>query len=258
MWKPLLCTLLLTPALAHAADRCQFDAPRNAALDLSGVRTLVIELGHHTLHLNGTPTATAQVRGRACASSKERLAALQFTQRREGDRLILATERTASRDWTITLFGASSYAYLDLQVDVPANLPVELDIGSGDAHVANVGQLAVEVGSGDLQVTGVRGRFDAQVGSGDIKADDVGETHVKSIGSGDFSANRVRGNIWIDSIGSGDADLRAIGGNVDVKSIGSGDLSVNGVAHDLHVVRVGSGEIAQRSVAGRVDIPKDD
>lgn len=256
MWKQLSCALLLTPSLANAADRCAFEAPRNAALDLTGVRTLVIGLGPYDLHLNGTPSTTAQVRGHACASSRAGLDALQVTQHREGDRLILGTE-PASTHWTINLFGASSYANLDLQVDVPATLPVELNIGSGDADVANVVQLGASVGSGNLRVKGVRGHFDIDVGSGDIKADDVGETHVKAIGSGDFSVNRVRGDIRIDSIGSGDADLRAIGGSVDVKSVGSGDLSVNGVAHDLHVAHVGSGDVDHMAVAGRVDIPKE-
>jgi hypothetical protein len=256
MWKLLAATLLLVSPLAHA-DQCKFQAPRNAALDLTGVHTLVIDLGHHTLHLNGTATNAAQFHGRACASSQDRLGALQLTQRREGDRLILTAENDSS-SWTINFFGASNYAYLDLQVDVPVSLAVELNVGSGDAHVANVAQLAASVGSGDLQVNGVRNRFDAQVHSGDIKANDVGETHVASIGSGDFTVNRVRGDIWIGSIGSGDADLRAIGGNVDVKSIGSGDLRVNGVAHDLHVARLGSGEVSHDSVIGRVDIPHQD
>jgi hypothetical protein len=260
MWKTLIYAALLstpllaTPVLAHAADECLFQAPRNAALDLAGVHTLVIELGRHDLHLGGTPGNTAQLRGRACASSKDRLDALQVTQRREGDRLILSARHDSS-GLTISLFG--SYAYLDLQVDVPATLAVEVNVGSGDALVANVAQLTAIVGSGDLQANSVRGRFDARVGSGDIKAEDVGETHVAVIGSGDFSANRVRGNIRIDSIGSGQADLRAIGGDVDVQTIGSGDLRVNGVARDLHVIHVGSGEVSHASVAGRVDIPNE-
>jgi DUF4097 and DUF4098 domain-containing protein YvlB len=256
MWKLVTFSLLLAPTLAHA-DECRFQAPRDAALDLTGVHTLVVNLGQHNLHLNGTPASTGQVHGRACASAKDRLDDLRLTQHREGDRLILTAENTSS-NWNINLFGASHYAYMELQVDVPATLAVELNVGSGDAQVANVAQLDARVGSGDLQAKGVRGHFDAHVGSGDIKADDVGETHVASIGSGDFTVNRVRGDISIGSIGSGDADLRAIGGNVDVKSVGSGSLHVDGVAHDLHVARVGSGEVEHKSVAGRVDVPKDD
>ncbi len=257
MWKLLICAVLLTPSFAYAADECKFQAPRNAALDLTSVHTLIIDIGQHNLNLKGAAASTAQVHGRACASSQDRLATLQVTQRRDGDRLLLTAVNTSS-SWNVSLFGVSRYAYLDLQVNVPADLAVELDVGSGDAHVADVAQLAASVGSGDLHVNGVRNRFDAHVGSGDITAENVGETHVASIGSGDFTVNRVRGDIWIGSIGSGDADLRAIGGTVDVKSIGSGDLRVKSVAHDLHVARLGSGDISHDSVAGRVDIPKDD
>lgn len=69
MWKLLTCAMLLAPAFAHAADQCRFQAPRNAALDLNGVHSVVIELGHHTLHLNGTANGLSQIHGRACAST---------------------------------------------------------------------------------------------------------------------------------------------------------------------------------------------
>jgi DUF4097 and DUF4098 domain-containing protein YvlB len=257
MWKLLTCALLLTPSLAHAADECKFQAPRNAALNLAGVRTLVIGLGQHTLHLNGTPGSTAQLSGRACASSQDRLNELRVTQRREGDRLILTAESVSS-NWSFSLFGASHYAYLDLHVNVPANLPVELAVGSGDADVVGVARLSGHTGSGDLHVHGISGRFDAQVGSGDIEANGVGEIHVASVGSGDFKASDVHGDVQIGSIGSGSADLTKVGGNVVVDTIGSGDLSVDGVAHDLHVRKVGSGDVSHNAVAGRVDIPRED
>lgn len=257
MWKLLACTLLVTPSLAHAADACKFEAPRNATLDFTGVHTLVIELHQHNLHLNGGPTPAGQIHGRACASSQDRLNALQIVQHREGDRLIVNAQ-DGNRSWSgISLFG-DHYDYLDLQVDIPANVAVELNVGSGDANVKNIAELAAHVGSGDLQVNGVHGRFGAHVGSGDIKAEDVGETHVDAVGSGDFTVNRVRGDVRVGSVGSGDVDLRAVGGSVDVGSIGSGELRVNGVAHDLHVASVGSGDISHSAVAGKVDIPKQD
>jgi DUF4097 and DUF4098 domain-containing protein YvlB len=257
MLKILTCALLLAPLAAHA-NECRFQAPRNATFDLAGVHTLVVEVGHHDLHLKGSPgTTSVQFHGRACASSQERLAGLQFSQRREGDRLILSADDQHGAD-RLVFFGFSSYAYLDMQVDVPAGLDVEVDVGSGDAHVANVASLKSDVGSGDLDVNGVRGRFETEVHSGDVRAEDVGETRVTSVGSGDFTVNRVRGNISIGSIGSGDVNLRAIGGSVDFGSVGSGDLRVNGVARDLRVARVGSGDVVHAAVAGKVDIPKDD
>ena len=257
MLKLLTCALLLTPALAHAADGCKYQAPRNAALDLTGIHTLVVDIGSHNLHLNGTPGFTGQLSGRACASSQDRLNELRVTQRREGDRLILTAESNSS-NWSMSLFGLSRYAYMDLHVDVPANLPVELAVGSGDADVVGIARLSSRTGSGDLHVHGISGRFDAQVGSGDIEADGIGEIHVASIGSGDFRATGVRNDVQIGSIGSGSADLIKVGGNVIVDSIGSGDLSVDGVAHDLHVGKVGSGDVSHNGVAGHVDIPRED
>ena len=275
MQKFLICALLLTPTLAHA-EECRYSAPRNAALDLNGVHTVVVELGRHDLHLNGTTATTAKLGGRACASSPERLAGLQVKQRREGDRLILSAEGDEGTN-NFSFFGFSRYAYLDLQVDVPASLPVEVEVGSGDAWVKNVAQLKASVGSGDIDVAGVRGRFDGKVGSGDVKASDVGETHVGSVGSGDFTveqvrgdvsvgsvgsgdftAERVQGNVAINSVGSGDATARTVSGSVNVGSIGSGDLHVDGVAHDLHVASVGSGDVEHSHVTGKVDIPKQD
>ncbi|HTA64789.1 MAG TPA: DUF4097 family beta strand repeat-containing protein [Xanthomonadaceae bacterium] len=275
MWKLLTCALLLTPALAHA-DECRFEAPRNATLDLAGVRTLVIEVHQHNIHLNGSATATGQVHGRACASSQSLLAGLQMTQHREGDRLIVEAKDDNQPFHGISFFG-NHYDYLDLNINVPASLAVEFDVGSGDAWANNVAQLGASVGSGDLDVTGVHGRFEAKVNSGDIKARDVGDTHVSSVGSGDFTvdqvhgsvavgsvgsgdftAEHVQGNVSVNSVGSGDATARTVGGNVDVGTIGSGDLRVNGVGHDLHVASVGSGDIQQAGVSGKVNIPKQD
>ena len=256
MWKLLACSLLLTPALAHAADECKFQSPRNGTLDLAGVRTIQIDIGRHNLHLVGSQSGNVKIAGRACASSASMLAALRFTQRREGDRLILTAINNDSK--TRNIFSMFDYAYLDLRVDVPNNLPIELGVGSGDADVVGVSQLKSSTGSGDLHVHGVNGRFDASVGSGDVDAADVGEIHVGAIGSGDFKADRVRGDVRIASIGSGDATLRTIGGSVDVGTVGSGGLSVDGVSHDLHVHSVGSGDVEHKGVAGRVDVPKDD
>ena len=247
--------LHLLPALA-TADECKFQKPLSGSLNLAGVRTLVIQLGRHDLHLNGVAGTGGQIHGRSCASSQERLASLQLTQRRDGDRLIISTEHDP-QDWSINLFG-SNYAFLDLQLDVPQGLAVDLSVGSGDADVTGIERLDSEVGSGDLHAHGIRGSFAASVGSGDIVAEDIGEIHVGSIGSGDFTARNVRRDVEIGSIGSGDAGLRNVDGNVIVGSIGSGDLDIDDVAHDLRVRSIGSGDISHHGVAGRVDVPSED
>ena len=163
---------------------------------------------------------------------------------------------------------------LRLSATLPDNLPVRLQVGSGDAWVNGTASLDANVGSGDLDIKRVRGQVSAKVGSGDVEIADVGSLHVPSIGSGDVSAGNVRGDVEvgsigsgdfsldraggsvrIGSIGSGDASLAAIGGAVEVGSVGSGDVEVRGAA-SLTVRSVGSGDIDHRDVRGAVNIPR--
>jgi len=256
MWKIAVGMLLLAPTLA-LADDCRFETPLNQTLDLAGVRTLEIKLGRHDLHLTGTTGDAGQVGGRSCASSKDRLARLHLTQHREGDRLVLSAEDDDS-GWSFGLFGWSNYSYLDLKLAIPRNLPIDLQVGSGDANVVGIEHLDSHVGSGDLHVQGISNHFAASVGSGDIVARDVGEIQVGSIGSGDFKANTVHGDVAIGSVGSGDVGLNDVDGNVVVDSLGSGDIDVDGVSHDLRVRHVGSGDVIHHHVSGHVDVPDDD
>ncbi|MBS0213935.1 MAG: DUF4097 family beta strand repeat protein [Proteobacteria bacterium] len=280
MRNPLAFTLLALaaaalPALAHA-EPCQFQAPRNATLDLAGVRTLVVKVHQHDVHIDGSAAMGGQIRGRACASAQSLLPALQVTQRRQGDRLIVEATDGNEANHTWSWFG-SRYHYLDLQLAIPASLTVEVEVGSGDAQVARVARLKASVGSGSLGVRGVQGDLDASVNSGDIKAADIGSVHVGAVGSGDFSvaqvhgavavgsvgsgdftAKGVQGDVRIDAIGSGDATANAVTGSVVVGAVGSGDLHVKDVGHDLRVASVGSGDVEHSGVAGTVQIPRQD
>lgn len=253
MWKALPLALLALPGLAQASEQCKFQAARSLAPDLSGVRTVVIEVGSHDFHVKSG--SKAKVDGRACASSQSALDKLQLSQRREGDRLVIGTGKESSGWLNGGLFG-EGYANLDVNVVLPKSMPVVVAVGSGDADVDGMGNVDSSVGSGDLEVRNAD-RLGSSVGSGDLKAGNVGSVEIDSIGSGDFEAHGIRGNASIGSIGSGDADLDGVGGHVEVRSIGSGSLSVAGVGGDLRVHSVGSGDVDHRDVKGRVDIPRE-
>lgn len=247
--------LLLLPLAAFAAP-CQFEAPRNLQLDLAGVRAVQIELHSQNLHLNGSEAAKGlNLSGRACASDKAALAGLQVTQRREGDQLLI--DVGGSNHFTFSLFG-SSYAYLDVTMQLPANLPVTLSVGSGDASVSGVQQLHSQVGSGDLHVRQLSGKFTASVGSGDVDATDVGSLDLGSVGSGDFKGEEIKGDVRVGSIGSGDVVLRRVGGSVRADTLGSGDLTVSDVAGDFSLGAKGSGDVSHAGVKGKVSVPRDD
>lgn len=245
--------LLLAPLAGHAADRCAFEAPRDLSLDLAGVRAVQIEVRGHDLHVTGRADARKlDLHGRACASDRDLLDALVVTQRREGDRLILGL----GRDRGFRLSGGN--AELDVAVQLPATLPLKVDVGSGDAEIDGVQSLDSNVGSGDLHVRNVAGRFATSVGSGDVDAREVGSLEVGSVGSGDFSGDGVRGDARVGSVGSGDVTLRNVGGGVRVDAIGSGDLEVEGVGGDFSLGAKGSGDVSHSGVKGKVDVPRDD
>lgn len=257
MRRFLTAALLLAPLAAFADTPCKYEAPRNLQLDLAGVRAVQIDVNSYDLQLTGSATTKGlTVTGRACASDQSVLDKLQVTQRRQGDQLLL--DIGGDSHFSFSLFGGSSYTSLKVAVQLPANLPVTLRVGSGDADVSGVQQLQGSVGSGDLHVRQVSGKFSTSVGSGDVDATDIGSLDLGSVGSGDFKAEGIKGDARIGSIGSGDVTLRNVGGSVHADTLGSGDLDVNDVAGDLSLGAKGSGDVNHSGVKGKVSVPHDD
>jgi hypothetical protein len=247
--------LLLLPVAAFAAAPCKFQAPRNLKINLAGISAVQIELHSHNMHITGIATSQGfTMTGHACASDAVALKGLQVTQRRVGNQLLLDVGGNAHA--AFTLFG-SSYAYLDLNVQLPARMPVALHVGSGDATVTNVQQLQGSVNSGDLHVRRVLGKYSASVGSGDIDASDLGSLEIGSMGSGDFKAERIKGDVKIGIIGSGDVLLRHVGGSVRADTLGSGGLNVKDVGGDLSLGAKGSGDVNHARVKGKLNLPRD-
>lgn len=267
--------LAALPFSSQAEQRCEHSAARDAALNLSGIKTVIFDIGPHTLALNGTKNQSASLHGKACASDSKRVSELVVSQERSGDKLTVRAQRNGllrKGSWS-----GDDYGYLTLTATVPDTLAVRLKLGSGDAVVDGVFSLSADVGSGDLEVRHLQGMFYADVGSGDIQAADIGALHVVSVGSGNLNVRGIRGasqigevnsgglniantkgGVQIGSIGSGGATLSGIAGNVKVGSIGAGDLEAHSIDGDLVVDSVGSGSVDHRSVRGQVRIPTDD
>lgn len=263
--------LLLLPGLALADDPCKVEKTEDLALDLTGIKVLEVDLGFHTLRLDGAADGDGVVHAHGCASSQSRLEELSLSTERGGDRLIFRAERPHGGNF-VSLFG-SSYAYYDLKLRVPADLAIELRLGSGDAFVNRIASLDADVGSGDLEVRGVAGTFTVAIGSGDVTAESVdalrvrsvgsgdltvhgvrGDTEIGSVGSGDVAVHEVQGKVDIGSVGSGDVVLRGVTGSVELEHLGSGDLDVADVGGDVHLQHKGSGDVHSRNVKGEVSI----
>jgi len=252
----LLFAALLAPLPALAAHQCKYEAPRQLRDDLKGVRAVQISVHAEDLHVTGSPSATTlTLDGRACASDKDVLDGLTVESRREGDQLIIELARRDGMHFR--LFG-NTYSSLDVNVQLPAGMPVTVAVGSGDADVSDLQQLDSQVGSGDLHVRRIGGRFATSVGSGDVDANDVGSLSIGSVGSGDARVDGVRGDARVGSIGSGDVTLKHVGGSVHADTLGSGDLNVRDVGGDLSLGAKGSGDVDYSGVKGKVSVPRDD
>src|SRR5690606_1173106 len=124
---------LILPALfalsgsAHATADCAHSSPRSLDLDLDGVARVVVEVRNSTLRLRAGDTPSAS--GRACSSHADQLDKIQLVQSRSDDTLTIKAESKA--EWTGIFFSAT-YGYLDFDVTLPSNLPLELYVGSGD------------------------------------------------------------------------------------------------------------------------------
>ena len=265
--------LLLSSSYAAAAVNCQFHADCNLDIDPAGLRALRIELSSSDLHVQGVAgLARIEVRGRACASEQDWLADLNVIQARSGDKVVV--KQAESHEHHVGGFG-NNYAYIDFEVRVPANLPLEVDSASGDADISNIAALDFSSASGDLKLDHATGAVAVKVSSGDVVASDLGsftlhssgsgdmhisdvrgEVKVGRVGSGDLHFGDVHGGVQIDSIGSGDLEAERIGGDVVLGSIGSGDVDANHVSGSLIVKAAGSGEIHHGQIGGHVDVPK--
>jgi len=256
MRRLFIAVLLLAPASAFAAAPCKYQAPRNMQINLTGVKAVQIEVHSHNLHLIANDvTQKLVVTGHACTSDSAVLNSLQVTQKLAGDQLLI--DIGADSQAPSNIFG-SSYAYLDINMQLPAHMPVSLGVGSGNATVNGVQQLQSRVNSGDLHVRHVSGKYVASVGAGDIDANDIGSLEMSSVGSGDVKIEGIRGDAKIGSIGSGDVMLRKVGGSVHADTLGSGDLGVKDVGGSFSLGAMGSGDVTHARVRGKLSLPRDD
>lgn len=263
--------LALVPAFA-AATECRYSEPRQFDLDAAALKTVAFDLGSTDLVVEGVPElARVEVRGKACASDPARLAELVVDQRVEGDRATITPRGTHGIN--IGLFH-SSYAYIDLEVRVPARLALDIRSTSGDAKVRGVAAARFDASSGDLEVHRVAGALTVEVSSGDVRGDDLGRAEIRTSsgdirlrdvhgdievarsGSGDLTFDSVSGSVRIDRVGSGDVEVSRTGGDVAIDSIGSGDVNVNAIGGNFSVRSRGSGDVAHRDVRGTVSVPR--
>ena len=237
-------------ASASAQDDA-YTAPRDAELDARGARSLRVEAKAGMLRIEGRAgTSEVRVRGTARASRESWLEDIQLRAERRGDVLEVIVD-IPSWSWTGT---GREYKGLDLVIEVPPGLALDVVDGSGAIEMRGVGPLRLRDGSGEIEITDVTGTVDIDDGSGEVVLRNVrGEVRIED-GSGEMHIEDVQGNVDIVDDGSGSLTIARVTGWVQVNDAGSGTVEVTDVGGDLTVRETRRSRVRHSNVRGTVRI----
>ena len=140
---------------------------------------------------------------------------------------------------------------IDLTVEVPKNISVTIDDGSGSIFVTGIAKnLKIVDGSGSVEVRMTAGPVSISDGSGKIELTDITANLEVKDGSGMINIGRVKGNVYIVD-GSGSITIKDIDGNLTVTD-GSGSIEISDVTQNVYIEEAGSGTLEIDGVKGKV------
>ena len=241
----------------HASVVDDYTAPRDADVDARGARSIEVRAGAGSLRIEGKAGITqVQVRGTARASSRNRLADIKLIAERRGDVVYIKSDMPDDENHSFFNLGRDDWnMQLDLVIEVPQSIALDVEDGSGEAKFENVGPMNLTDGSGDLTIVGVKGDLEVEDGSGNMTIENVEGRVRVSDGSGEIRAKNVVGDFIVDEDGSGNIDVAGVGGSMRVEEDGSGGIDVDRIAGDFTVDHKGGGSIRSSGVRGKIDIP---
>ena len=241
--------LLTIAAPAGAWDLCRHAAERRASHDTAGATRVVIEARAGELDVRPARGTTLEAHGRACASRESWLAQTDVRVRRDGDMVrveVLMPENMSGLGLV--------YATLDLTVEVPAALPVEITDSSGDLEVRDLRLERLTDSSGDIEVLRPLGDLELDDSSGDLRVEQAAGRVLVRDSSGDIVIRGAR-EVSIPSDSSGDITVERVSGNVLIEQDSSGDIRVEDVDGDFTLERDSSGSVRTNDVRGNVRTP---
>lgn len=248
---PLALSLVAANALAWD---CKHERELDQRLDVSSSSTLAVKALAGDLEITGVKGLDeVRIGGTACASKAEWLDEISIEV--DGGEEARVDVRIPDTDGGWSLWG-SRYAYVDLELEVPDDLALQLRDSSGDIELRNLHQVSVRDSSGDMRLVHLTGTLTLEDSSGDILVEHLdGDLVVVKDSSGDIRGKDITGSALVQRDSSGDIRFSDVGSDVTVERDSSGDITVASVAGDFRVLKDGSGSISSRDVAGEVSIP---
>ena len=237
------------------AWNCKFEKEIDQTLDLENSEELVVMAAAGDLEIRGVDNGPlVSIKGKVCVS-KEKWLDEARVETRGGERAEIVVE-LPDTDGVWSLAGGQ-YAYLDLVLEVPDGVSIDIKDSSGDIDIRGVGELSVKDSSGDIEIVDARQSVTVKDSSGDIVFRDIeGDVTIESDSSGDIRGEEVEGSVLVKSDSSGDIRFKNVGRDFIVERDSSGDISARGVGGDFRVLSDGSGDVVATDVSGSVVTPE--
>ena len=256
-WTVVLAALLIYQfSSAASADNCKYEKTIDKTLDLSDSDSLTITAAAGDLVVVGASGAReAVIHGRVCASKEAWLEGTDIYTEPGVHAEISADMAETGDHWS---FGYT-YLLLDMRIEVPDDLPLDVTDSSGDMRLKNIADVNIRDSSGDIEVEDARGPVAVNDSSGDIDITGAeGDVTIESDSSGDIVAVDINGSVRVVSDSSGDIDASRVSRDFIVERDSSGDISASDIDGDFRVLRDGSGSIRSNGVKGNLEIPDKD
>lgn len=256
-WAIVLAALLLYQFSGNlSANDCKYEKTIEKTLNLNNSESLAITAAAGELEVVGVPDSSeAVIRGRVCASKEAWLGQTDIYTQPGKQAEIGADMADTGGNWS---FG-NTYLLLDLHIEVPDSMPLDIRDSSGDMHMNNVAEVKIRDSSGDIEVEDARGAVSVNDSSGDIDITGAdGDVTIESDSSGDIVATEIHGSVLVVSDSSGDIDASRVSNDFVVERDSSGDINASDIGGDFRVLRDGSGGIRSNGVKGEVQIPDKD
>lgn len=218
---------------------------RELTLDSQDLQGLIAETGAGSLEIIGVEGLT-----------QIKLVADIYSNKDSNDsKLILTLEKKANKAKLKADFeqnGFNNYSsYIDLKLQVPANLALDIDDGSGAILISKMtADINVKDGSGELIINGGN-NVSIDDGSGDIEVSKISGNLTIDDGSGAIKVTDIRGNIAIDD-GSGNIEVANVQSAVTITD-GSGNINVFNTK-GLTILAAGSGDVTFNKIDGPVSM----
>jgi hypothetical protein len=127
---------------------------------------------------------------------------------------------------------------------------VDVDAGSGDINVSNVGgRVKAHTGSGGVTLNHIQGNVHAEAGSGDIRGTDIAGGFEAHTGSGQIEMSQSAPGAVSVETGSGNVEVRGVHGSLDA-STGSGDVMAEGEPTGGWTIHTSSGGVRLKMAQG--------